>query len=77
MRGNGDIHITLELVWLSLVSDHALVTLLVDGHPNIVQRTQLLIIASYVGTVDPNSCFSRPPLVNAPSLVFGCMTLVV
>ena len=73
MRGNGDILITLELVWLILVDIYILVALLVDDHPNIVQWTQLLIILAYVGTIKPNSSFSGNPLVNAPSLVFGWM----
>ena len=54
-RGNGDITITLELVWLILVHIYALVSLLIDDHPNIVQMTQLLINLSYVGIIEPNS----------------------
>ena len=55
MRGNGDIPITLELVWLILVHIYALVGLLIHDHPSIVQRTQLLINLSYVGIIEPNS----------------------
>ena len=44
MKGNGDIPSTLELVWLVLVHIYALVSLLVYNHPNILQRTQILII---------------------------------
>ena len=55
MRGNWDIPSTLELVWLILVHIYALVALLDDDHPNIVQRTQLLIILAYVSIIDPNS----------------------
>ena len=55
MRGNGDIPITLELVWLILVHIYVFVVLLVDDHPNILQRTQILIILSYVGIIEPNS----------------------
>ena len=43
MRGNGDIPRTLELVWLILVHMYALVDLLINDHPNIVQMTHLLI----------------------------------
>ena len=55
VRGNEDIHRTLELVWLILVHIYALVALLIDDHPNIVQITQLLINLSYVGIIEPNS----------------------
>ena len=55
MRGNGDIPRTLELVWLILDHSYALVDLLVDDHSNIVQRTQILIILTYVGIIEPNS----------------------
>ena len=55
MRGNGDIPITLELVWLILVHIYALVDLLANDHPNIVQRTQLLFSLAYVGIIEPNS----------------------
>ena len=34
---------------------YALVALLVDDHRNIVQQTQLLIILTYVGIIEPNS----------------------
>ena len=54
VRGNGNIPITLELVWLILVHIYILVALLVDDHPNIVQWTQLLIILAYVGIIEPN-----------------------
>ena len=54
MRGNEDITSTLELVWLILVHIYALVALLIDDHPNIVQMTQLLINLSYVGIIEPN-----------------------
>ena len=55
MRGNGDIPSTLELVWLILVHIYALMDLLIDDHPNILQMTQLLINLSYVGIIEPNS----------------------
>ena len=55
MRGNGDISITLELVWLILVHIYSLVDLLVDDQPHIVNQTQILIILAYVGIIDPNS----------------------
>ena len=55
VRGNGDIPRTLELVWLILVHIYALVALLIDDHPNIVQMTQILINLSYVGIIEPNS----------------------
>ena len=46
---------TLELFLLILVHIYSLVALLVDDHPNIVQRTQILIILTYVGIIEPNS----------------------
>ena len=55
MRGKGDIPSTLELVWLILVHIYALVALLVNDHPNIVQPTQILIILAYVGIIEPKS----------------------
>ena len=55
VRGNVDIPSTLELVWLILVQMFALVALLVDVHPNILQRTQLLIILAFVCIIEPNS----------------------
>ena len=54
-EGNGDIPSTFKLVWLILVHIYALVALLSDDHPNIVQMTQLLINLSYVGIIEPNS----------------------
>ena len=55
MRENGDIPITLELVLLILVHIYALVALLIDNNANIVHQTQLLIILTYVGIIEPNS----------------------
>ena len=55
MRRNGDIPRTLELVWLILVHIYALVALLIDDHPTIVQMTQLLINLSYIDIIEPNS----------------------
>ena len=55
VRGNEDIPSTLELVWLILVHIYVFVALLVDDHPNIVQRTQLLITLAYVGIIEPSS----------------------
>ena len=46
---------TLELVWLILVHIYALMSLLIDDHPNIVQMTHVLIDLSYVGIIEPNS----------------------
>ena len=53
-EANGDILSTLELVWLILAHIYALVGLLIDDHPNTVQRTQILINLSYVGIIEPN-----------------------
>ena len=58
VRGNGDIPSTFKFVGLSLcilVCIYALVNVLVDVHPKFVQWTQLLIILSYVGIIEPNS----------------------
>ena len=55
MRGNGGIPSTLEIVWLILVHIYVFLHLLVDDHPNIVQRTQILICLAYVGFIEPNS----------------------
>ena len=55
VRGNGVIPSTLELVWFILVHIYALVSLLIDDHPNIVQMAQLLINLSYIGIIEPNS----------------------
>ena len=54
MRGGMGTFLALELVWLILVHIYALVALLDDDHPNIVQRTQLLIILTYFGIIEPN-----------------------
>ena len=55
VKGNGDIPSTLEIVWLMLVHIYSLVDLLIDDHPNIVERTQLLSNLSYVGIIESNS----------------------
>ena len=68
MSENGDISSTLELVWLILVHIYALVALLVDDHPNIVQWTQILIILAYVGIIEPSGGFVTPIFTSVPSL---------
>ena len=77
MRENGDIPSTLELIWLILVHIYALVAFFLDGHPNIVQWTQLLIILSYVGIIEPNSHFSGHSLVLGWVPLVDCTPLVV
>ena len=54
-EGNEKICNTFKLIWLILVHIYAMVALLVDDHPNIVQHTQLLIILGYVGIIELNS----------------------
>ena len=54
-EGNGDSPSNLELVWVILVHIYALVDLLINDHPNIVQMTQLFIDLSYVSIIEPNS----------------------